>query len=111
MLDLTLRRAPLADDPTLERWDREPHVIAATTDAPDVEKVFGDHDWRSEIPKQSKVDKFLIPELRGWSIGAIQIIDAPTSPRTTGASLSRTCVRSTSGSAMPPTTARGTARQ
>jgi aminoglycoside 6'-N-acetyltransferase len=39
MTALTLRRANLADVPVLERWDREPHVIAATTDDADAEKA------------------------------------------------------------------------
>ena len=73
--DLTLRRATLADVPTLERWDREPHVIAATTDDRSAEKAFGDHDWRAEIPQQSDVSYYLIAELGGRPIGAMQIID------------------------------------
>src|SRR5262249_27363067 len=75
MNGLTLRRATLADAPTLERWDREPHVIAAPTDDPNVEKAFGDHDWRAELPKQSDVDEYLIAELDGRPIGAMQNID------------------------------------
>ena len=75
MADLTLRRATLADVPVLQRWDREPHVITATTDDPDAEKAFGDHDWSVEIPKQSDVDEYLIAEIDGRPIGAMQIID------------------------------------
>jgi len=80
MPDLTLRRATLADVPTLERWDREPHVISATTDDTTAEKAFGDHDWRAEIPKQSDVDEYLIAELAGRPIGAMQIIDPHREP-------------------------------
>jgi aminoglycoside 6'-N-acetyltransferase len=80
MTALTLRRATLDDVPTLERWDREPHVIAATTDDKDVEKAFGDHDWRVEIPKQSDVSEFLIAELDGRPIGAMQVIDPHLEP-------------------------------
>lgn len=80
MTALTLRRATLADVPTFERWDREPHVIAATTDDRSAEKAFGDHDWRAEIPKQSDVDEYLIAELDGRPIGAMQIIDPHREP-------------------------------
>jgi aminoglycoside 6'-N-acetyltransferase len=77
---LTLRRATLADVPTLERWDREPHIISATTDNTDAEKAFGDHDWSVEIPKQSDVDEYLIAELDGRPIGAMQVIDPHREP-------------------------------
>lgn len=80
MPELTLRRATLSDVPILDRWDREPHVIAATTDDDDAEKAFGDHDWRVEIPKQSEVDEYLIAELDGRPIGAMQIIDPHLEP-------------------------------
>jgi aminoglycoside 6'-N-acetyltransferase len=80
MTHLTLRRATPADVPTLERWDREPHVIAATTDDKDAEKAFGDHDWSVEIPKQSEVDEYLIAELDGRPIGAMQLIDPHREP-------------------------------
>jgi aminoglycoside 6'-N-acetyltransferase len=80
MPELTLRRATLSDVPVLERWDREPHVIAATTDDTDAEKAFGDHDWSVEIPKQSEVSEFLIAELDGRPIGAMQIIDPHEEP-------------------------------
>jgi len=80
MPELTLRLATLSDVPVLERWDREPHVIAATTDDTDAEKAFGDHDWSVEIPEQSEVSEFLIAELDGRPIGAMQIIDPYEEP-------------------------------
>lgn len=80
MGDLRLRRATLADVSVLQRWDREPHVISATTDDPDAEKAFGDHDWSVEIPKQSDVDEYLIAEIDGRPIGAMQVIDPHREP-------------------------------
>jgi aminoglycoside 6'-N-acetyltransferase len=77
---LTLRPATLEDVPTLERWDREPHVISATTDDPNAEKAFGDHDWRKEIPLQSDLSCYLIAEVDGRPIGAMQIIDPHREP-------------------------------
>jgi len=77
---LILRRATLDDVPTLERWDREPHVISATTDDPNAETAFGDHDWRAELPLQTDVSYFLIAELDGRPIGAMQIIDPHLEP-------------------------------
>lgn len=74
------RRATLDDAATLERWDHDPVVIAATTDNPDASKAFGDHDWRKELPKQSTVDFYLIAELDGRPFGAMQIIDPYLEP-------------------------------
>lgn len=79
-MNVTLRRATLTDVPTLERWDREPHVISATTHNADAEKAFGDHDWSIEIPKQSEHDEYLIAELDGRPIGGLQIIDPHREP-------------------------------
>jgi hypothetical protein len=74
MANLILRRATLADVPTLERWDREPHVIAATTDDPGAEKAFGDHDWTAALPDQSEVDNryFEIERSTGAQLHAIE---------------------------------------
>lgn len=77
---LTLRRATLADVPVLERWDREPGVIAATTDDKDAKKAFEGHDWTVELPKQSAVDEYLIAEVDGTPIGAMQNIDPHLEP-------------------------------
>jgi hypothetical protein len=39
---IVLRSSTPADVPLLERWDRQPHVISATTDDPGAEKAFED---------------------------------------------------------------------
>jgi aminoglycoside 6'-N-acetyltransferase len=77
---LVLRPAVLADIATLEAWDREPHVIAATTDSPQATQAFGDHDWHSELAMQSQVYRYLIAELDGRPIGAMLIIDPHREP-------------------------------
>jgi aminoglycoside 6'-N-acetyltransferase len=77
---ISLRAVTLEDAGTLERWDHEPHVISATSDDPKAEKAFGDHDWRQAIPLQSAVSHYLMAELDGRPIGALQVIDPHLEP-------------------------------
>jgi aminoglycoside 6'-N-acetyltransferase len=77
---ITLRPARLEDVPTLERWDRDPAVIACTTDDAQAELAFGDHDWREELAEQTAVSYFLIAECDGEPIGAMQITDPHEEP-------------------------------
>ena len=72
---ITLRRATDDDVPTLERWDTDPDVIAATTDDDKAELAFGGLDWRAELGQSSEIDLYLIAELDGRPIGAMQIAD------------------------------------
>ena len=96
---MTLRPMALADVPLLNVWDRQPHVIAATSDDPNQPKAFGDTYWPDELALTAPDNRYVIAEFHGRPIGAMQIIDtcAP-SRRTTGARSSRTCEQSTSGS-------------
>jgi aminoglycoside 6'-N-acetyltransferase len=77
---ITLRPATIADIPTLDAWDREPHVISATTDAKDADVAFGDHDWQDELSKQSDVFQYYIAELDGRPLGGMLIIDPHLEP-------------------------------
>lgn len=77
---ITLRHAMLADVPTLERWDLEPHVISATTDDPDATEAYDDLDWAEEIANASDLSRYWIAELDGRPIGAMQIIDPQLEP-------------------------------
>ena len=72
---IVLRAAAVADVPLLERWDRQPHVISATTDDPKAKKAFQDSDWTEELAAQNEYSQYLIAELDGRPIGAMQIID------------------------------------
>src|SRR5262249_34587095 len=72
--------AGIEDVATLERWDREPHVIRATTDDPDAEKAFEGHDWTEALANQSEVDRYLIAEVDGRPIGAMQVADPHLEP-------------------------------
>lgn len=74
---LQLRPATLADVPCLERWDLQPHVIAATTDDPD-EDDDEDQYWPEELRKTAADYQYLIAELSGRPIGAMLIIDPHT---------------------------------
>ncbi|MFM9844147.1 MAG: GNAT family N-acetyltransferase [Dongiaceae bacterium] len=66
--DVNLRPACLADVPLLRYWDTKAHVIAATgTD--------GDIDWAMEITRHPDWGEWLIAEVNGRPIGALQIID------------------------------------
>lgn len=66
--DISLRRAKPSDQSTLEYWDTQPHVIAAS----------GDDDaweWQEELIKDVPWMELLIAERDGRPIGMIQIID------------------------------------
>lgn len=73
--NIILRPATVEDVPLFERWDKQPHVISATTDDPDAEKAFEDADWPDELASQNKHSKYCVAELNGRPIGAMQMID------------------------------------
>jgi aminoglycoside 6'-N-acetyltransferase len=75
MSEVSLRPATLDDVPTLQCWDLEPHVIAATSDDPDQPKAFGDLYWPDELAMQDELYQYFMAELGGRPIGAMQIID------------------------------------
>jgi aminoglycoside 6'-N-acetyltransferase len=75
MSDVSLRPATVDDVPLLDRWDLEPHVIAATSDDPDQPKAFGDLYWPDELAMQDEFYRYFIAELDGRPIGGMQIID------------------------------------
>ena len=70
-----LRPATLEDVIHLERWDEQPHVIRCTTDDPNADKAFSDADWTEELEAQDQYNQFLIGEVNGQPIGAMQMID------------------------------------
>ena len=77
---IALRRATPDDAALLAAWDREPHVIACTTDDPDAEVAFAGADWLDEIETSSEVSFYLIAEADGRPIGAMQVIDPHLEP-------------------------------
>lgn len=74
-MTLVLRPATPADVPHLERWDREPHVIAATSDDPDADVAFEDAEWLEEISNDDPASAYFVAEIDGRAIGAMQVID------------------------------------
>lgn len=79
-MPVTLRPATLGDVPTLRVWDRQPHVIACSTDDPEAETAFDGIDWAEEIAAATPDSFYLIAELNGRPIGAMQSIDPATEP-------------------------------
>lgn len=75
-----LRPATLADVPTLEAWDREPHVIACSSDRPDLEVAFDGIEWSEELAGSSDVSFYQIAEVDGRPIGVMQVIDPHREP-------------------------------
>ena len=77
---IVLRPATLADATTLKAWDKEPHVISATTDDRTAETAFEGIVWEEELAAQSDVSRYYIAERNGRPIGAMQIIDPHLEP-------------------------------
>jgi aminoglycoside 6'-N-acetyltransferase len=75
---ITLRPMSPADVPLLDLWDRQPHVMAATSDDPNQPKAFGDTYWPDELALVGRDCRYLIAALNGRPIGAMQIIDPHT---------------------------------
>ena len=72
---IVLRSATLADVPLLEHWNRQPQVISATTDDPAAEVAFEGTSMADELASQDEHNQYLIAELDGRPIGAMQMID------------------------------------
>lgn len=77
---MRLRPATLADVPTLQRWDKDPDVISATTDDPTADTAFDHIDWAAEIAADSDVSYHLIAEVDGRPIGGMQVCDPHLEP-------------------------------
>lgn len=74
-MTLMLRPATIEDVVHLERWDHEPHVIAATSDDPNADVAFEDAEWIGEVCGDDPASAYFIADLKGRPIGAMQIID------------------------------------
>lgn len=77
---LRLRPATPADAELLAAWDREPHVIACSTDDPEATVAFGGIEWRAELAEQSEISFYRIAEVDGRPIGVMQVIDPHLEP-------------------------------
>lgn len=77
---IVLRHATLADAALLKSWDKESHVIGATTDDPTADTAFEGIVWEDELAAQSDIQRTYIAEFDGRPIGAMQIIDPHLEP-------------------------------
>jgi aminoglycoside 6'-N-acetyltransferase len=77
---VVLRPATLDDVPILQAWDREPHVIACSSDRPDLEVAFDGIEWPDELAESSDVSFYRIAEVDGRPIGVMQICDPHLEP-------------------------------
>lgn len=75
-----LRPATLEDVPVLQAWDREPHVIACSSDRPDLEVAFDGIEWPEELAESSDVSFYRIAEVDGRPIGVMQVCDPHLEP-------------------------------
>ncbi|WP_298748201.1 GNAT family N-acetyltransferase [uncultured Brevundimonas sp.] len=75
-----LRPATVGDADLLAGWDREPHVIAGSTDDPEADIAFGGLQWREALEAQSDVSFYRIAEVDGRPIGVMQVIDPHREP-------------------------------
>jgi aminoglycoside 6'-N-acetyltransferase len=75
---IVLRPMRLSDVTVLDLWDRQPHVKAATSDDPNQPKAFGDLYWPDELSRVAPDSQYLMAELDGRPIGAMQVIDPRT---------------------------------
>ncbi|RZJ05546.1 MAG: GNAT family N-acetyltransferase [Brevundimonas sp.] len=77
---VVLRPATLADALMLAGWDRLPHVIACSSDRPDLEVAFDGIDWPEELADASPVSFYQIAEVDGRPIGVMQVCDPHLEP-------------------------------
>lgn len=77
---LLLRPATLDDATLLHRWDLDPDIIGATTSDREAAIAFDGIDWRDALGAQSPVSYYLIAEVDGRAIGAMQICDPHEEP-------------------------------
>lgn len=77
---VTLRAAAVADAPMLAAWDREPHVIACSSDDANAQVAFGGIAWGEEIAASAYDSHYLIAEVAGVPVGVLQVCDPHTEP-------------------------------
>lgn len=78
--NLRLRLATLKDAPQLQAWDREPHVIACSSDRPGLDVAFDGIDWPDELTDATNGITTFIAEVDGRPIGALQVCDPHSEP-------------------------------
>jgi aminoglycoside 6'-N-acetyltransferase len=74
-MTITLRPARPDDAAILERWDRDPDVIASHGVDSQLEEMWRDEEWRAEIEAAPPWRRILIGEENGRPVGVIVDID------------------------------------
>lgn len=64
----------------LAEWDRQPHVIAGSSDDPEAETAFEGIDWAEELSSSAHELDYRIAEADGQPVGVIAICDPHTEP-------------------------------
>ena len=77
---VTLRPATAADAPLLAAWDRQPHVIACSSDDPDAEVAFDGIDWADELSNSAYELTYVIAEVACEPVGVMAVCDPHTEP-------------------------------
>ncbi|MBU1345981.1 MAG: acetyltransferase [Alphaproteobacteria bacterium] len=75
-----LRPATPDDARLLAAWDREPHVIACSSDDPDAEVAFDGVEWADELSNSAYELDYRIAEVDGRPVGVLAICDPHTEP-------------------------------
>lgn len=80
--DITVRLRPATVDDAglLAAWDREPHVIACSSDDPLAEVAFDGMDWPDELTNSAYELTYKIAEANGEPVGVLAICDPHTEP-------------------------------
>lgn len=79
-IDVVLRPATVADAAMLAAWDREPHVIACSSDDHLLEVAFDGIDWTDELTQSVYELDYRIAEANGTPVGVMAICDPHTEP-------------------------------
>ncbi len=75
-----LRPATVAEALLLAAWDREPHVIACSSDDPGAEVAFGGIEWAEELTASAWDSHYVMAEVAGAPVGVMQVCDPHTEP-------------------------------
>jgi aminoglycoside 6'-N-acetyltransferase len=77
---VSLRPATPGDAALLAAWDREPHVIACSSDDHLLEVAFNGLDWTDELTNSAYELAYRIAEVDGRPVGALAVCDPHTEP-------------------------------
>ena len=79
-INVVLRPATVADAAMLAAWDREPHVIACSSDDHLLEVAFDGIDWTDELTQSIYELDYRVAEANGQPVGVLAICDPHTEP-------------------------------